>query len=162
MCFDISRHLCHNKDDRQHFREAPKGSKVTCIIFARHSYHKGDTQQKRITFVRVTIGRFLPLHSWPKRNRTQGLLRPELLPPPAIVADELSSPWHPLLRPSSTRARPRNRSPTSPRISTARSRPPRPAGLPPPLPFNIAGAVASWRAHLRPPQPRPSPPIGRD
>ena len=39
-CFDVARHLCHKKGDRQCFREAPKVSKVTCIIFARHQIAK--------------------------------------------------------------------------------------------------------------------------
>ena len=34
-------------------------SKVTCIIFVRHLYRKGDAQQKCVTFVRVTLGCFL-------------------------------------------------------------------------------------------------------
>ena len=59
MCFDVARLLCHKKGYGQCFREAPMVSKVTCIIFARHPYRKGDAQQRRVTFVRVTIGLFL-------------------------------------------------------------------------------------------------------
>ena len=32
---------------------------MTCIIFTRHPYNKGDVQQQHITFVHVTIGHFL-------------------------------------------------------------------------------------------------------
>ena len=68
MYFDVARHLCHNKDDGQHFREAgPKGSKVICIIFTHNPYNKGDAQQQRVTFVRVTLERFL--HSEFKFNK---------------------------------------------------------------------------------------------
>jgi len=69
-CFDVARHLCHNKGDRQCFIEVPKMSmsKVTCIIFMRHLYRKGNVQQQRATFVRVTLGRFL--HSGRRRQRS--------------------------------------------------------------------------------------------
>ena len=39
-CFDIARHICHKKGDGQYFRDAPKVSKVTCIIFVCHLYRK--------------------------------------------------------------------------------------------------------------------------
>jgi len=59
MCFDVARHLCHNKGDGQRFREAAKSYKVTCIIFERHPDNKGDLQQQHVTFVHVTIDHFL-------------------------------------------------------------------------------------------------------
>jgi len=31
---------------------------MTCIIFARHPYNKGDVQQQHVTIVHVTIGHF--------------------------------------------------------------------------------------------------------
>ena len=58
-CFDVAHHLYHNKGDGQSFREAPKGSKVICIIFAGHPYNRGDVQQQYVTFVNVIIGHFL-------------------------------------------------------------------------------------------------------
>ena len=51
MCFDIARHLCHNKDDRQHFREATKGVKgdvCQCLMW--------EDAEIRNTMVQATQG----------------------------------------------------------------------------------------------------------
>jgi len=67
MCFDVVHHLYHKKGDEQCFREGPKVSKVMCIIFTRFLYRKSNAQQQRVTFVRVTLERFL--HSEFKFNK---------------------------------------------------------------------------------------------
>ena len=67
MWFDVARHLYHKKGDGQYFREASKVSKVMCIIFTCLLYRKGNAQQQRVTFVRVTLEHFL--HSEFKFNK---------------------------------------------------------------------------------------------
>ena len=51
-------------------REAQTGPRVMRRDKARHLYLWGDGQQRRVTFVHVTIGRFLHSVSWPLGCRT--------------------------------------------------------------------------------------------